>query len=282
MDTVGLVLEGGGMRGIYTAGVLDCFIDYNINFKYVIGTSAGATTGISYLSKQKGRSRFCDTDLIRMHNYIGLIPMVGGHGVIDMDFLFKTFPDEYYPFDFDTYKQSQARMIMVASNALTGKATYLEEYSDMNRFVAIARASCSLPIMCPMGSVDNIPMVDGGVTDSIPFQKALDDGCSKVVVVMTKEVGYRKDSGDIYLPSIIYRKYPELRNALRIRNDAYNAQLDALEQAEKDGKAYVIRPTINCGVGRTTNDVDKLEQLYDLGYRMAMQQLKPLQQILQQ
>ena len=160
-STTALVLEGGGMRGIYTAGVLDCFIDYQLQFPYVIGTSAGATTGISYLSKQKGRSRFCDTDLMRMHTYIGLKPMVGGHGVIDMDFLFETFPDEYYPFDFETYLQSGSRMIMVASNALTGKAVYLEEYANVSRFVDAARASCSLPIMCPMGSVDGIPMVDG-------------------------------------------------------------------------------------------------------------------------
>ncbi len=270
---IGLVLEGGGMRGIYTAGILDCFIDYDIKFSYVIGTSAGATCGISYLSRQKGRSRFCDTDLMRIHNYIGLMPMMGGHGVIDMDFLFETFPDEYYPFDFETYKQSGARMIMVASDAQTGQAAYLEEYTNLTRFVDIARASCSLPIMCPMGNVDGHPMVDGGVTDSIPFKRALSDGCQKVVVIMTKEIGYRKAPGDIYLPNIIYRKHPALRDALRVRNDAYNAQIDALEDAERQGLAYVVRPQNSCGVGRTTDDIDKLEQLYDHGYRMAQQQL---------
>ena len=221
-----------------------------------------------------------DTDLIRLHNYIGLMPMVGGHGVIDMDFLFETFPNEYYPFDFETYCQSGSRMIMVTSNALTGKAEYIEEYANYKRFVDAARASCSLPIMCPMGNVDGIPMVDGGVTDSIPFAHALSDGCTKAVVVMTKEVGYRKEAGDIYLPPMAYRKYPELREALRTRNDAYNAQLDALTQAEQSGQAYVIRPTHNCGVGRTTSDISKLEQLYDLGYNMALQQLNNINQFI--
>lgn len=269
-------MEGGGMRGIYSAGVLDCFIDYKVKFPYVIGTSAGATTGLSYLSMQKGRSRYCDTDLMRLHNYIGLKPMVGGHGVIDMDFLFETFPDEYYPFDFETYRKSGARFIMVASNATNGKAEYIEEYENIERFVAGARASCSLPIMCPMGELDGVPMVDGGVTDSIPFQKALDDGCKKVVVVMTKENGYRKEPGPIYLPSIIYHKYPQLREALRVRNDAYNAQLDALEKAEREGKALIIRPTDGCGVGRTTDNIELLERLYDHGYRMAIESLQAI------
>ena len=273
---VGLVLEGGGMRGIYTAGVLDCLMDYDVRVPYVVGTSAGATTGLSYLSKQKNRSRYCDTDLMRMHNYIGLKPMIGGHGVIDMDFLFETFPDEYYPFDFETYKASGSRMVMVASNALTGKPEYLEDYDNLERFTAAARASCSLPIMCPMGEVDGVPMVDGGVTDSIPFEKALEDGCEKIVVVLTKEAGYRKTPGPIYLPSVIYRKYPELRESLRVRNDAYNAQLDRLEEFAKSGRAYIMRPTDGCGVDRTTDDVDKLDALYDHGYKQAQTQLKDI------
>lgn len=273
---VGLVLEGGGMRGIFTAGVLDCMLDYKVKFPYIIGTSAGATTGLSYLSLQKGRSRYCDTDLMLIHNYIGLKPMVGGHGVIDMDFLFETFPSEYYPFDFETYRESGARFIMVASDATTGKAVYLEEYDDIVRFTNAARASCSLPIVCPMGGVDGVPMVDGGVTDSIPFERALADGCEKIVVVMTKEKGYRKDPGPIYLPSIIYRKYPNLREALRVRNDAYNAQIDLLEKLEKEGKAFVIRPIDGCGVGRTTDNVELLDKLYDHGYKLSRDTLEAM------
>lgn len=275
---VGLVLEGGGMRGIYTAGVLDCMMDYNIKVPYVIGTSAGATQGVSYLSHQKNRSRFCDTDLLRIHNYIGIMPMISGHGVIDMDFLFTTFPDEIYPFDFETYQQSGSRMVMVASNATTGKAVYLEDYTDVQRFTAAARASCSLPIMCPMGQVDGIQMVDGGVTDSIPFEHALSDGCQKLIVVLTKEQGYRKKPGTMYLPSMIYRQYPQLREALLNRNDAYNAQLDRLEALAQQGRAMIIRPEESYGVGRTTDDVDRLEALYDHGYHQAQTMIREIEE----
>ncbi|MCQ2227999.1 MAG: patatin family protein [Bacteroidales bacterium] len=277
---VGLVLEGGGMRGVYTAGVLDCFIDYHIDFPYIIGTSAGATTGASYASAQKGRTRYCDIDLLRLRNYIGLKPMIGGHGVIDMDFLFDTFPNDIYPFDFQTYQRSGKRLVMVASNAQTGKAEYLEEYQDVDRFTDIARASCSLPIMCPMGQVDNIPMVDGGVTDSIPFERALADGCEKLLVVLTKEDDYRKKPGAINIPSVIYRKYPLLREVLGNRNDAYNAQLDSLKDIENKGIAMVMRPTESCGVGRTTDDTESLDRLYDLGYKMAHENLDRIRQFL--
>ncbi|MCQ2203461.1 MAG: patatin family protein [Bacteroidales bacterium] len=270
----GLVLEGGGMRGIYTAGVLDAWMDYDVWFSYVIGTSAGATSGISYLSRQKGRTRFCDVDLLKIHNYINMRSFIAGRGIIDMDYLFKTFPDDIYPFDFAAYKESGARAIMVASDAETGKAVYLENYDDIEKFTKMARASCSLPIMCPMGNVEGRWMVDGGVSDSIPFEKALADGCERVVVVLTKEVGYRKEAGVKKLPSFIYRKYPALRDALSRRNDEYNAQLDRLEKAVRDGRAMVIQPQDGCGVGRTTDDIAKLDALYDHGYGMAIENIE--------
>lgn len=274
----GLVLEGGGMRGVFTAGILDAMMDYDVWFKYVIGTSAGATAGISYLSKQKGRTRYCDIDLLRNHNYIGLKPFVAGRGVIDMDYLFRTFPDDIYPFDFETYQQSGARAIMVASDAETGKAVYLEEYDDVRRFTEIARASCSLPVMCPMGSVDGRMMVDGGVTDSIPFEHALEDGCKRVVVITTKEKGYRKKAGEIYVPSMVYRKFPELKKTLKNRNDAYNAQLERLERAEIEGIVMVIRPEDECGVGRTTDDIEKLDRLYEHGYKLGIENIERIKE----
>lgn len=164
----GLVLEGGGMRAIFTVGVLDYFMDHDIWFPYTIGVSAGASNGISYASRQRGRSRFSNIDLLKKYNYIGLRHFLRGRGYIDLNFLFYVYPDLYYPLDYDTYFKSKDRFVMVTSNCLTGKAEYFEEKKDKKRLVDICKASCTLPILCPITYVDGIPMVDGGVCDAIP------------------------------------------------------------------------------------------------------------------
>lgn len=167
----GLVLEGGGMRAIFTVGVLDYFMDHDIWFPYTIGVSAGASNGISYASRQRGRSRFSNIDLLKKYNYIGLRHFLRGRGYIDLNFLFYVYPDLYYPLDYDTYFKSKDRFVMVTSNCLTGKAEYFEEKKDKKRLVDICKASCTLPILCPITYVDGIPMVDGGVCDAIPIRR---------------------------------------------------------------------------------------------------------------
>lgn len=269
-----LVLEGGGMRGTYTAGVLDSFIDYDVEFDYVIGTSAGATSGISYVSKQKGRTRFSNTDLLRLHDYLGWKSLIFGGGIIDLHYLFDIYPDRHYPFDFETYKRSKTRVVAVATDANTGKAVYLEEKNDFPRFLECCRASCSLPLVCPMAWVDGKPMVDGGVADSIPIQQAINEGADDITVILTKPKGYRKPDKPSKLPWPIYRKYPQLRKALINRNIDYNKQIAMMERLEEEGKIKVLRPSNDCGVGRTTKDISALEKLYDLGYKEGSQLVK--------
>lgn len=276
----GLVLEGGGMRSVFTSGFLDCLMDYGVRFPYVIGTSAGASTGLSYVSGQRGRSRFSNIDLLKLYPYVGAAAALRGRGVIDLDYLFYTYPDRYYPFDFDAFCRSGVRFVSVASDAATGQAAYIEEYADFHRLVDVVRASCSLPIMCSMGKVDGRPMVDGGVCDSIPFLKALEHGCGKVLVVLTKEQGYRKSSGKVMLPPMVYSQYPKLRTALQRRNDSYNASLDALEALCQQGKAIVLRPEQSHGVGRCTSNIAKLENLYDEGYRVALNNINIIKEML--
>ena len=196
--------------------------------------------------------------------------MLFGGGAIDIHYLFDVYPDKYYPFDFETYRRTPERCIVVATNALTGEAVYLEEKNNFPRFLEACRASCSLPIVCPMGMVDGMPMVDGGVSDSVPFQKAIDDGADQIDIVLTKPRGYRKKGRGINLPWFIYRKYPNLRRALAMRNELYNAQMERLEQLEDEGRVSVLRPQSDFGVGRMTKDVDKLEQLYDHGYSLGV------------
>lgn len=268
-NQTGLVLEGGGMRAIFTVGVLDYFMDNNIWFPYTIGVSAGASNGISYASRQRGRSRFSNIDLLKKYNYIGLRHFLRGRGYIDLKYLFYIYPDLYYPLDYETYFKSKDRFVMVTSNCLTGKAEYYEEKKDPDRLVDICRASCSLPVLCPVAYVDGVPMVDGGVCDAIPVQRAIDDGFKKNVIILTRNKGYRKEDKDFYLPGFIYRKYPAIREQLKYRYRHYNEVLDYIDELEEQGKAFVIRPENKIEVGRTENNPDKLAALYDEGYEMG-------------
>jgi len=265
-NKTGLVLEGGGMRSTFTAGVLDYFMDHNIWFPYTIGVSAGASNGISYHSRQRGRSRYSNIDLLEKRNYIGLSYFLKGKGYIDMDFLFYEYPDTIYPLDHETCFQSKERFVMVTSNCLTGKAEYFEEKNDFKRLTDICKASCTLPVMCPVTYVDGIPMVDGGVCDAIPVRKAIEEGYEKNVIVLTRNKGYRKKDKDFKLPGFIYPKYPAIREQLKNRYRRYNEILDYIDQLEKEGKAIVIRPERPIEVGRTERNLKKLTDLYEEGY----------------
>jgi predicted patatin/cPLA2 family phospholipase len=178
-------------------------------------------------------------------------------------------PEQDYPLDFDTYFKSKDRFVMVTSNCLTGKAEYFEEKKDKNRLVDICCASCSLPVLCPVAYVDGIPMVDGGVCDAIPIQRAIDDGFHKNVVILTRNKGYRKKDKDFYLPGFIYKQYPAIREQLKVRYKRYNEVLDYIDQLEAEGKVFVIRPENKIEVGRTESNTEKLEALYEEGYALA-------------
>ncbi|MCI5777530.1 MAG: patatin family protein [Bacteroidales bacterium] len=264
---IGLVLEGGGMRGVFTSGVIDALIDYDVYFPYVIGTSAGSSNGCVYLARQRGRNRFVNIDMHVVRPYLGLRSVLRGQGVIDLDFVFNDVDQEFYPFDYESYAASDKRLVIVSTSALTGQPVYTEEKHDFTRFVDACRASCSLPLLCPQWHIDGVPMVDGGVGDSIPFDRAMADGCKRVVVVMTKDAAYRKSDFRMWIPNRIYKDYPCLREALATRGIRYNEQLDRLQQLESEGIAHVIRPVDLHGVTRTTQDTEPLEALYADGLR---------------
>lgn len=268
-NQTGLVLEGGGMRGVFTVGVLDYFMDHNIWFPYTIGVSAGASNGISYASRQRGRSLFSNIDLLKKYNYIGWKHFLRGKGYIDLDYLFYVYPDEFYPLDYTACFNSPDRFVMVTSNCLTGKAEYYEEKNDKDRLVDICRASCSLPVLCPIAYVDGIPMVDGGVCDAIPIRRAIEDGYKQNVIILTRNKGYRKEDKDFYLPGFIYKQYPAIREQLKLRYRQYNEVLDFIDLLEEEGKAIVVRPEKKIVVGRTESDTKKLKDLYDEGYEMG-------------
>ncbi len=271
-ESAALVLEGGGMRGVFTCGVLDYFMDNNIYFPYTIGVSAGACNGLSFMSRQRGRAKYSNIDLLDKYNYIGLKHLLKKRNIMDFDLLFHEFPEHILPYDYDAYFASPGRYVMVTTNCLTGKANYFEEKKDRNRVIDIVRASSSLPFVCPIVYVDGIPMLDGGIVDSIPLQRAIDDGYSqKNIVVLTRNRGYRKESKDIKIPKLIYRKYPKLREALNMRSAIYNSQLDMVERMEDEGLITVIRPINPVTVDRIERDIHKLTAFYEEGYVCAAQ-----------
>ena len=268
----GLVLEGGGMRGVFTSGVLDAFMKYDVNFSYIVAVSAGACNGLSYVSRQPRRARMSNIDMLVKYDYIGLRHLVTQGCIFDTELLYDRFPNELVPYDYDTYFSSQSTFEMVVTNCNTGRAEYLTEKSgDRQRLLDICRASSSLPYVSKVIDVDGLPYLDGGIVDSIPVQRAIDMGHERNVLVLTRNRGYRNTSRDRKIPRFIYKKYPRLRVALSRRIAEYNRQLEMVEDMEDRGIVDVIRPQRPMDVGRMEKDEKKLEALYEEGFVLGEQ-----------
>lgn len=265
----GLILEGGGMRGVFTCGVLDNFMDRGIRFPYTIGVSAGACNGLSYMSGQRGRGKFSNIDLLEKYHYIGIKQLLTKGNIMDFDLLFHTFPEKIIPYDYARYAQIEERYEMVTTSCLTGRACYYEEKRDPVRIIDIVKASSSLPFVCPIAYVDGEPMLDGGIADSIPLLRAKELGYDNNVVVLTRNKGYRKPDKPTSIPPFFYRKYPALKAAIRHRNALYNEQISLVERLESEGKLLVIRPEKPIEVDRMERDTRKLLNLYEEGYNVA-------------
>lgn len=265
----GLVLEGGGLRGVFTCGVLDCFMDYGIRFPFTVGVSAGACNGLSYMSGQRGRAKASNIDLMDEHHYIGFRYLLTQRCIMDFKLLFEDFPERIIPYDYDSYFSNPDRFVMVTTNCLTGRAEYFEEKSSSKRVMDIVRASSSLPFVSPITYVDGVPMLDGGIADSIPVEYALHQGYEKLVVVLTRNKGYRKKPSSMRAARLFYRKYPDLQKALSERNTVYNRTMDLIDHLEEEGRVTVIRPLRPIDVGRMEKDTSKLTALYQEGYDIA-------------
>lgn len=265
----GLVLEGGGMRGVFTSGVLDGFMKHDLYFRYVVAVSAGACNGMSYMSHQPRRARISNIDYLARYNYIGIRHLVTQGCIFDRELLYDKFPNQYLPFDFDTFFNNQCTFEMVTTNCQTGQAMYLSEKHDRQRALDIVRASSSLPYVSKIVEVDGIPMLDGGIVDSIPVQRAIDTGHPFNVVVCTRNKGYRETGRDYKIPRFIYRNYPRLRVALSRRIAAYNKQLEMIDRMEVAGQIICIRPERPMEVTRMAKDTAKLERLYEEGFALG-------------
>lgn len=265
----GLVLEGGGMRGVFTSGVLDALMKHAIYFRYVVAVSAGACNGMSYVSRQPRRARIANIDYLSRYHYIGLRHLAQQGCIFDRDLLYNKFPNQLIPVDFDEYFQHADTFEVVTTNCLTGRAMYLTETQSRQRAIDILRASSSLPYVSSIVTVDGIPMLDGGIVDSIPVARAISQGHATNVVVLTRNKGWRDTSLDLKQPRFVYRQYPRLRLALSRRHEVYNQQIDLVDRLEAEGKIVCIRPIRPLEVGRMEIDVEKLERLYQEGFDLG-------------
>ncbi len=266
----GLVLEGGGMRGVFTSGVLDAFMKHDLYFRYIVAVSAGACNGLSYMSRQPRRARISNIDMLAKYDYIGLRHLLLQGCIFDPDLLYNRFPNKLVPFDYDMFFRNPATYEMAVTNCETGLVEYLSEHDgNRQRLIDICQASSSLPYVSKVVEVDGQPYLDGGIIDSIPVEHAISQGHEHNVVIMTRNRGYRHTSRDVKIPRYVYPNYPRLRVALSHRVAVYNAQLDLVERMEDEGRIVVIRPLRPMDVGRMERDVNKLEALYEEGFRLG-------------
>lgn len=276
MYKAGLVLEGGGMKGIYTAGVLDFFLDKGIEFSSCYGVSAGACHLCSYLSKQRGRAYDISVDYLKDKNYCSVSSLLRTGDLFGVKMCYDDIPNRLNPYDYDTFNTYQGRAFAVVTNIETGQPEYLR-LRDMHKDIIAVRASASLPLVSRNVEIGGKLYLDGGLSDSVPIMHSIVGGNRKNVVVLTKEVGYRrKPSKHLELVRLRYAKYPKVYELMAGRHTAYNRMLDYLAEQEKNGQAFVIRPQKASGVGRVEKDKEKLRLLYEEGYREAEQNYERL------
>lgn len=269
MYQAGLVLEGGGLKGVYTAGVLDFFLDKGIEFSSCYGVSAGACCLCSFLSKQRGRAYHVNVDYLDDKNYCSFYSLITTGDLFGVDMCYHRIPDELYPYDYDTYDKYQGTFYSVVTNIETGCPEYIP-IKDMKADVDAVRASASLPLVSRNVKWQDKLYLDGGISDAIPLKKAMQDGNTKNVVVMTKEIGYRRQpSGAVSLVKLRYKKYPKVYELMKNRHNAYNETLDFIEDEVRKGTTFLIRPKVKSDVGRIEKDRNKLKALYEEGYAEA-------------
>jgi predicted patatin/cPLA2 family phospholipase len=275
-----LVLEGGGMRGAYTAGVLDAFLDEHIHFPYVIGVSAGANAGSDYVAGQRERNYRVFVEFAGDRRYAGFANLLRECSWFGMDFLFRTLPDELAPFDYEMFARTPQTFVVGATDCATGQAIYFRHHDyDPRWFVqTVQRASSSLPVLSPPVEVEGRRYLDGGLSDPIPVERAISDGNRRCVVILTRNAGYRKKpEGPGLAMRLALSRYPALRQTLAKRHLVYNAILERLAFLEKTGGAFVLRPVRALAVGRLERRVARLEELYHQGYRETVERLPELQ-----
>jgi len=272
VESIGLVLEGGGLRGIYTSGVLDYFMEKDLYFPYVIGVSMGACNGASYISRQKGRNKRISINYINDPRYLSYRNLIRRKGLFSKDFVYDEIPNRLEIFDIKTFHEAKEKFIIGTTNCDNGKPVYFEKADCRDSILDIIRASSSLPFLAPIVRHKGLNLLDGGVIDPVPIKKSIKDGNNKNVIILTRNKGYIKDPFKMkFLAKTIYPKYKGLVEAMVNRYRIYNETIKYIEELEKDGKVFIIRPNQVLEVKRIEKNKNKLLNLYNQGYEEAKQ-----------
>jgi len=270
MEAIGLVLEGGGMRGIYTAGVLQYFAEQQLYFSYTIGMSAGACMGISYLSRQLGRNRVVNANWVGDPRYLSWRNYLKRGELFGMDFIFDEIPNKLVPFDYETFHRSPEQFVIGTTDCDTGETIYYRKSDEGFDISKVLRASSSLPFIAPIVEYGGRRLLDGGISDPIPLRQAEKDGNRRNVVVLTRNADYRKSRNKFgWFVKRAYRKFPEFVGIMLSRHHIYNTTLDYIAEREREGDAFVIRPSQPMKVGRMERSPSRLDELYMQGYEDA-------------
>lgn len=273
----GLILEGGAVRGIFTAGVLDRLMEDEVFFPYVIGVSAGGGNAMSYVSRQKGRT--CQMiNVPRNESYYGFRQFLASKRLINLDKMAFEYPYKQFPFDFDTYFKSGIATEYACSCLETGKAEYFSESSDCGRLLTICKATCSVPMLCDPVELDGKHYLDGSISDSIPIEHAMDMGCDKLVIVLTKPDSNTAPTDYSKFRSVIhalYKQYPAFEEACLNRVERYWETVEIMERLEKQGKIFIFRPTLTA-ISKFEKDNSKIMESYRDGYTQADERMSEL------
>ena len=279
-----LVLEGGATRGIFTSGALDYLMERDLYFSDVIGVSAGSCNAVDYVSRQPGRTRDCmiPTDKEGKY-YYGIRDFVKEKSLMNKELIFDKYPKELLPFDFETYFNSEINCQIVTTNCLTGKAEYMTEDSDNDRLMKLCRASSSMPLLTPIVNIDNVPYLDGGLADSVPIRRAQQMENEKIVVILTKNQGYRKSVLSPTMQRVYkraYKSYPNLIRTIFRRSFEYNKTMNYLDQLEKRGEIFILRPQVK-PVSRLERNKETLHAFYEHGYKYTERKFDDLMEYLE-
>lgn len=263
MSKIGLVIEGGGTRGIYGAGVLDRFLDEGLTFPYCIGVSAGSANLVSFLSGQKGRNYRYYKDHARNKNYMSVHNLVHKGSFFGLDYIYDTLTNNLDALDYDALLATESMFHIVVTKADTAETVYLDrahvDYYDSSALMA----SCAVPVVCRPITIGGAEYFDGGVTDPIPYQKALDEGCDKLVVILSRRRGFVKRPENFKpLYTKVLRNYPAIVNALDTRHTVYNDSLSALSKLEQEGRVVIVAPSVDVKMSMFNNDPALSDRMY--------------------
>lgn len=268
-EKTGLVLEGGGLRGIFTAGVLDFFLEKNIEFDGCIGVSAGSCHACSYLSKQYKRAFNVSVDYLDDKRYCSMHSLITTGDLFGVDFVYGEIPNKLNPIDNEAFMKSRTRFQAVITNCRTGEAEY-PDVKDFRTDTVYIRASSSLPFLSKMVKINGKLYLDGGVSDSIPIKKSIENGNTKNIIIMTRDKKYRKKQSKLgKISAIRYKKYPKFVELMNTRFSRYNEILEYIYELERQGKVFIIQPETSLNLGRIEKNREKLTNVYNIGYKEA-------------